>query len=65
MGDCRAILGTRNSEGGINTHPLSVDHGVDLPLEKARLEAGKEAAKRGTREAEKLASKENGTLKVL
>lgn len=39
VGDCRAILGTSDVNGGIITQPLSVDHAVDLPAERTRMEA--------------------------
>jgi len=37
-GDCRAILGTQMQSGELQTHPLSVDHNVDHPMERVRLE---------------------------
>ena len=38
VGDCQAFLGTRH-EHGIVPHPLSMQHAVDSPSEKVRLEA--------------------------
>ena len=41
VGDCRCILGARDTEapGGVAVVPLSQDHKVNLPVEQARIES--------------------------